>query len=90
MITYCAVKDGRAFTGSKEEVLGQVCSFQIDKYRRLFAHFEGYDNQQYHSYSDEYTAEEAHADAVNFLFSELSKHGYLVFHDRDCFGNGTN
>lgn len=76
---YCAAKEGKAFLGTKQAVLSQVCTFWFSDKRQLCVKFKGYKTTQYHSYSKEYSESEMYKDAIQFLFDQLPKYGFYLF-----------
>jgi len=79
MKTYCAIKDGKCFVGTKEEVVRQVCLFHIDERRRLQVKFSGFKQEEHFSYGEEFTSEEMYSDAIIHLFKRIKNYGYRVF-----------
>jgi len=80
---YCAVKDGKAYVGTKLEIAHQIAHFWVDSDRFLYTHFEGYDENIHHYYDRiEYNNEEMEKDIGNFVFYALAQnYGFQIFQD---------
>jgi hypothetical protein len=81
MTQYCAVKKGKAFEGTKEEVVAQICKFYFDNDNALCVKFDGYPSERLHGYSKAYSSKESYNDAVQFLFLRASQYGFKVYSD---------
>jgi len=80
---YAAVKDGKGYEGTKEEILQQVAKFGLDENNVVYIQVKGYTMAKFHSYKTDYTPEEARKDYVKFLFDKLSDFGYHTYIERD-------
>lgn len=76
---YCAAKEGKAFCGTREEILQQTGTYWFDQEGRLHWRVNRYPEQTLHSYSDEWTAEERQRDAVKTMFSKLGEYGFTTY-----------
>lgn len=79
-IEHCAVKDGKAHTGTRHDIVNQVCKFNLDN-RKLTVKVEGYPETSYHSYGNAFTDEEMLKDAVKFIYNMLPHFGYRLYRD---------
>ena len=82
IISHCMVKDGRAYTGTREEIVNQVVKFRFEN-RCLIANVKSFVEVIYHSYSHEWTDEEMYRDAVQFLFNSLRDYGFKHYIEKD-------
>lgn len=78
MNEFCAVKDFHSYTGTKKEIINQVCEFSIVD-NQLYYKFIGYHEQKGFSYSDEWSSEEMMDDAIKILFERLPALGYTIY-----------
>jgi hypothetical protein len=82
IMNYCALNIAQEtwFIGdTKAELIEAVYTWKLDEYRRLVAKVPGYKERIYHSYSEEFTTEEANRDIVDFLFRALPDYHYQTF-----------
>lgn len=78
--SYCVVKDGKAFEGSKEDIINQIFTWGFEK-NQLFAKCKGFKEALYHSYKEDWMAGERYKDAIQFLFGKLKDFGYKNYRD---------
>jgi hypothetical protein len=79
MTDYCAVKDGEAFCGTKEEILNATGEFWFDCGVVLYWRVNSYPTRKLHSYNAEWTATERVADAINHMFYKLGEYGFTIY-----------
>jgi len=78
-ISYCVVKEGKAFEGTKEGIVSQICTFKFDNKNQLVVQFKGFNPVVYHSYNSEFTEKEMYKDAIKFIFNKLKDYGYHIY-----------
>lgn len=81
MSFYCAVKDGKAYEGSRREITDQIFNLVFSvECGRIHLRYEvpGYAEEKatWTWNADEYTIEEAHTDAVITLWRKLPEYGF--------------
>jgi hypothetical protein len=79
--SYCVVKDGKAFEGSRENILSQICKYRIDENRRVHVKFDGYTEVRLISYAEVFTYDEICKDMIEVIFSKLPNYGYRIYRD---------
>jgi hypothetical protein len=79
--SHCAVINNGAYEGTKAEIVNQLYEYSIGKDRVLRAKFIGRVTITFHSYQDEFTDEEMHKDAIEFLYSKLPMFGVRLYRD---------
>ena len=79
--SYCVTKNNVAWTGTKSEIINQICKFSFDSKGRLKYTFKGYPEQIGISFSDEFTPEEISKETIKFLFQQLTAFRYRIFRD---------
>lgn len=81
--SWCAAKDGRAYEGSKEDIIYAVChSWGIDSERRLFIRLK--DRQEaifLHGYSDEWEGDDLRREMIRDAFGKLPMLGFKIYKD---------
>jgi hypothetical protein len=80
MRTFCVTKDGRAWEGTKADILSQICTMRfVGKERRLHYKFMFYIEVVAHDYGDEFSVFEAASDAVNHIWGKLPEYGFRIY-----------
>ena len=69
---HCLVVDGIAYTGTKSTIVNMLCDYWFDN-RVLYYQKKYTYPVRMSTYSDEFTIEELHKDAVQVLFDRFSK-----------------
>jgi hypothetical protein len=79
-LSYCLVKDGKAYEGTKEQIVLQICNFEFIN-RRLVVHFPYWCLPvRLHTYSKEWTEHEMNCDAIVIIFDRLiNNYGYRMY-----------
>lgn len=79
--SWCAVKDGRAYKGSKEDILSQLSErWGIDSKRRLFIKWT--DRKEVtilHGYTDEWEGNDLYQEMIKDLFGKLPQYGFTIY-----------
>lgn len=78
-MNYCAVKEGKAYEGTKTEILSQILVIGFDDKQRLTLKVEGFELEVYHSYSNEWSKPEIYRDSINFAFKVLPSFGFKIY-----------
>jgi hypothetical protein len=77
--TYCVVKDGKFFEGSKKDILSYFCRWWFDDKGRLNYCITGYKSKILHSYSKEWTQEEINKDAIESIWCRLKDYRFNIY-----------
>lgn len=70
---YCVVKEDKVYTGTKSEIVHQMCSFRVDENRILYYTIHGYKEVKLHSYNKEFSVQEIEKNVIDVLFRILIK-----------------
>lgn len=81
MNKYCIVDEyGKAYIGTKADVLAAVCEMKlVGDSRELYYKFAGHLGTTVHGYGADFSDFEAASDAVNFVWGKLPQYGFRVF-----------
>lgn len=71
MLDYCVIKDGKNYCGTKKEILNFLCDWWFDTDGTLHYNFFGYEPITAYSYGADYTAAQARADAIEYIFDRI-------------------
>jgi len=79
--SYCLVKDGKAYEGSKEDIVERLVNFKLDDNRILYYKIRvgNYPEIQAHSYGEKWIPSEMYQDVINFLFNKLKECGFKEY-----------
>ena len=78
-LSHCLVKDGKAYEGTKADIIAQVCIIRWEK-RQPFFTVKGYPEHQLHSFGLDWTEEELHNEVTEDVFKELSsRYGFMHY-----------
>ena len=71
-IGYCVTKDGKAYEGTKAEIVNQIFEYEFDESGVLLYRMKGYKTKRYGpSWNKEYTEEERQKEVISYLFDRL-------------------
>lgn len=80
---YCIVKDEKAITGTKLEIINQICSIEFIEDMKIKYKIKGfqpyvreYGNSEFES---PWTKKEMLKDIMQEIWGELPNHGYTIF-----------
>jgi hypothetical protein len=81
--SYCAVKleDNKAFIGTKEEIVFQICKIEIKENNIPYFKVKGFVEERGCNYSDEFTVEEIKKEVIERIWKHLPYYHYKVFRD---------
>lgn len=80
MKTFCVTRDGRAWEGTKADILSQVCTMRFaGEKRQLHYKFALFPEVAAHSYGASFSDFEAASDAVNYIWGKLPKYGFRIY-----------
>ncbi len=82
--SHCLVKDGKAYTGTKEEIVNQLVKYRLEgKSKQVVIHIPGYKDIRLYSFGKEpeLTPSEMMEVVVKDAFAMLKQHGYRHYRD---------
>lgn len=67
----CLVDGNLAYTGTKEEIVHQLCKIRFDKHNTLYYKRPFMKEVKIHSYSSEWSQAKRYRDAINVVYNKL-------------------
>lgn len=82
-LSHCAVKDGKAYEGTKEEIIHQIGVLRLDEFGTFYFKAKGYNETKLTSYCmKEWSKIDAHKDMIKILYSRLPKYyGFKLYRE---------
>ena len=82
---WCAVKDGKAYTGSKADIVGETCRVRVETKPEggwlVHYRFNGPYESDTLEYTEHWQGEELRKEINRDLFAKLPRYGYKIYRD---------